>query len=80
MTKEELLMVIDEITGGNQSEYARLTGISGQQLRKLIFGSSKISGQTKTIMRLLLLFKEENLLDKAKERLFIAHKERCGKC
>jgi len=69
MTKEELAAVIEAITDGNQSEYARLTGITGQQLRKLLSGVSGISGQTETITVLLLLCKEHGLLDEAKKRL-----------
>jgi hypothetical protein len=68
MKKEELAAVIEAITGGNQSEYARLTGITGQQLRKLLAGTSGLSGQTETIAKLLLLCKENGMLDEAKKR------------
>lgn len=69
MDRDELIGAINEITGGNQSEYARLTGITPQQLRKLLSGRSGISGQTKTIAQLLLLCKEEHILEMAVSRL-----------
>ncbi|MDW5418646.1 hypothetical protein R6242_18940 [Iodobacter sp. CM08] len=74
MDKNQLSAVINEVTRGNQTEYAHLTQVSPQQLRKLLAGTSGISGQTKTIATLLCLLKEKGLLDEAKQRLLAKEK------
>jgi DNA-binding transcriptional regulator YiaG len=53
MTPDQLLAEIDELTDGNQSEFARMIGVDGRTVRYWVAGTARVPKPVQVLIRTL---------------------------
>ncbi len=59
MTPEQVSAVIDYLTGGNQSELARLVGVDGRTVRRWIAGDLRVPKPITILLKALKIMTPE---------------------